>query len=306
VNGIISYFFNGKSIKAFERTIKENGFGQGLKKWAHRTFLISLGGFFAGIFTGIFTNQPDLYITCFGFFGFSITFFSAYFFEIMKSEKRKKEIEELVPDALLHAASFPAGTTIEKIISELGKSGFGKLSEEFSRAEKEISKGVSVEQALQNISHRNNSQGLKRAIKLLIQQCEDGGDMVEAFRETAGDIIETRNIIKERASAMIIEKYTLLFAGGLIVPLVLGLLVKMVNGLDFGEMAFFESSISQSERRALLDAALLANQIYIMEYAVLASVFVANQENDIKKAVLYSAFLLPLGLTAYFSAQFFL
>jgi hypothetical protein len=47
----------------------------------------------------------------------------------------------------------------------------------------------------------------------------------------------------------------------------------------------------------------MANQIYIAEYAIIASVFLGMQENNTKKAVIYAMFLLPASFVFYFLAK---
>ena len=54
-----------------------------------------------------------------------------------------------------------------------------------------------------------------------------------------------------------------------------------------------------AERIALLGAATFAGQVYIAEYVVIASVFVAFFESDMKKAAVYAAILLPLSMISY-------
>ena len=95
------------------------------------------------------------------------------------------------------------------------------------------------------------------------------------------------------------QKYTLLIAGALIVPMVLGLVTKTVSGLNFGTLAELELGMPAAERIALLGAATFAGQVYIAEYVVIASVFVAFFESDMKKAAVYAAILLPLSMISY-------
>ena len=229
--------------------------------------------------------------------------FGRYFLLLYKFEMRRRSIESAVPDLLLQASIFPESAEAAKIIEYLSKADYAALSEEFNKALLEIRKGASIETALKNMSLRNNSRILSRALELIIQGYNSGAKMSKIFREAAEDMLETRGIIRERIATMTIEKYTLLLAGGIIVPLVLGLLVGLVTKLDFVSADFLQIGMGASERKLLLDSALLANQLYIAEYSLLASFFVANMENNIKKAVIYACILMPLSFAVYMMAQ---
>ncbi len=229
--------------------------------------------------------------------------FGRYFLLLYKFEMRRRSIEGAVPDLLLQASIFPESSEALKIIEYLSNADYGALSEEFRKALLEIKKGASVESALRNMSLRNKSKILSRALELIIQGYNSGAKMSRIFREAAEDMLETRGIIRERIATMTIEKYTLILAGGIIVPLVLGLLVGLVTKLDFVSADFLQIGMGAAERKALLGAAMLANQLYIAEYALLASFFIANMENNIKKAVIYACIMMPLSFAVYMIAQ---
>src|SRR3989338_2693098 len=229
--------------------------------------------------------------------------FGRYFLLLYKFEMRRRSIESAVPDLLLQASIFPESAEAAKIIEYLSKADYAALSVEFNKALLEIRKGASIETALKNMSLRNNSRILSRALELIIQGYNSGAKMSKIFREAAEDMLETRGIIRERIATMTIEKYTLLLAGGIIVPLVLGLLVGLVTKLDFVSADFLEIGMGAAERKLLLGAAMLANQLYIAEYALLASFFIANMENNAKKAVVYACIMMPLSFAVYMIAQ---
>ncbi|MEW6328546.1 MAG: type II secretion system F family protein, partial [Candidatus Micrarchaeota archaeon] len=72
----------------------------------------------------------------------------AYAYVSYRLERRTREIERYLPDALFHAASMQKGVHIEKIISSIAGAGYGSLSGEFELARRQIKGGASVPSAL--------------------------------------------------------------------------------------------------------------------------------------------------------------
>jgi len=213
-----------------------------------------------------------------------------YFYALYSIEQRMKSIERHLPDALFQAASLQKGMPIERIFSSISSSGYGPLSEEFGIAAREIKGGGSVSSALASMSKRNGSVLLERANNLLLQGYESGADMYSAFRETADDILSVFSLVRERASSLSMQRYTLLLGGAVIVPLILGTSMHFVSGLSSGFGVFSPPSSD------LYETSVAAVQIYLFIYAVLASVLIAQQEGEGRKALVYFLFIAP---TAY-------
>jgi archaellum biogenesis protein FlaJ (TadC family) len=219
-----------------------------------------------------------------------------YYFGFLES-KRMHEIEDALPAALLQVASFPKRASMEKIISALAYSDYGALSSEFRIVEKQVNAGMAVIEAFEECAARNDSVLLNRALKLLANAYKSGADLSNAFREVAEDALELQAISKEARSAFALQKYTLL-AGGILVPVTLGLLLNVVSGLSAGGLEEFTGT-SAAARDALAAAILLGNQVYLTIFALAASAFIASSEGDLKKTVLYAAFLLPASLLLF-------
>ena len=248
-------------------------------------------------------NAEPIFITAIPFAAFFAPFLLNYIIAYYIFDSRRKAMESHIPDMLLHAASFPKGTSVVSTIKNIGNSDYEILSQEFRKAHSEILRGATPEKAFSNMKTRNRSRVLERAVDLILEGMNSGTDAGAVFKDAAEDILETNSVMQERASSLVVQKYTLLIAGALIVPLVLGLVVKTVNGLDFATLSGLELGMPPAQRKALLEAASFAGQVYIAEYVVIASVFVAFFESDIKKATVYAIVLLPLSILCYNAIQ---
>jgi len=258
-----------------------------------------------GILYQIEYELTNFYFIIFSFAAIAIPFLFLVFGQFYKAELRKRQVEKYVPDILLQASIFPKGTSLLHIIAYFGEAKYGHLSKEFSRASMEIKKGATVEAALENIKNRyKESRILARAINLLIQGYNSGADMNQTFKEAADDLMQTNTILRERAASMTVEKFTLLIAGAFLVPFILGMITKTVSSFDLTLLSTaFGEQVNLAEKKEMLAAALLGTHIYIFEYAILASIFVANQENNIKKAVIYATILIPVSLLVFTLAK---
>lgn len=286
----------------FEKTLGRNC-GKDIKWFVKVSVLAGFVLSLAGIAISFSANLSNFYITLIAFAAFTSPFPLHFLLQQYLSELNRAKLEALVPDLLLQASAFPSGTGFGKIIAYFSDEKFGLLGGEFEKAKQEIEKGSTVPTALDNIGKRCKSKVVDRAVLLLKQGYNSGADMSNIFREAASDLIETNAILRERNAALVVEKYTLLLAGGLIVPLVLGLLVGMVSSMDFSAFELLDFGASVEEKTALLQSTILANQIYIVEYSLIAAFFVASQEGKPKKALLYACFLLPVSVICFNAAK---
>lgn len=298
VERVEEYVLGKSFLKSFQETLDMNG-----SNWENFATVSVAAGFFLSIGTitvTFTTNTKFLYITMAALFAFVAPTIFNYFLQQYLFERNKKKKELLAPDCLLQASVFPKGTEITKIFTYLSKDDFGPLGKEFSKALLEIEKGSTIKKALGRMKKRNKSRTINRLVSLLQQGYETGADMGETFKEAASDLLETNAILMERDAALVIEKYTLLLAGGLIVPGILGLITGLVSGFDLKAFELLSIGTDAGTKKELLETVILANKIYLIEYAMLASYFIANQEANTKKTILYASLLLPCSLAVYF------
>ncbi len=256
---------------------------------------------YAAIASGVFflvsvLLTTGIWVLIFGTLSF-LPLIGSYVLPVYFWASRQRKIDEELPQALYRAASNPF-IPLEDLVEDLAN-GNTPLTQEFSKVARQVKNEIPVDQALEGLAKSNNSKLLKRAVSLLLQGYRTGADMSQALRETAEEISGIAEVMREQAASTTIEKYTLLLAGGVIVPIVLGSLISLVGSLDFAGL----SELGFVSTKGLFENALLGSQIYIAEYAVLASIFVAYQENSPEKAVVYITVLVPLSMALFLLAK---
>jgi archaellum biogenesis protein FlaJ (TadC family) len=261
-----------------------------------------IGGGIAGALALFFLGATLEGVVCAAFLLFLPGAFAELYSEYLE-EKKTREIESFIPSALLQLSSFPRKTPLEKMVSSLAKAEFGELSKEFSKAQKAIARGASVKQALNAVAERNSSLLLSRIIRLLLELHESGAEFSNSFKKISEDVFSIQAIERERSSSFSLQKYTILVAGGVLAPLVLGLVVGMVSSLNFSTTGFGEFLKQGPEAENLASSTILASQIYLVIFAFLAGSFVAMQEGKEKKAVIYYGLLIPLSLLVFNAAK---
>lgn len=222
----------------------------------------------------------------------------SYFYPRYEDRKRIREMEKEIVPCLYHASSVASFKPTEKVLKTISH-GHRELSKEFKKAHREIETGSSVKKALKRMKERVDSDLVKRTVEVLVTGHESGADLSKALEETAEEAAQLYKVKRKREVASTVEKYTLLLAGGVIVPLLLGSLISVIGSLNFTGLSSMEIGLSQGVKEAIRRNSVLGNQLYIGVYSVLASFFVAYQEKKIERGLVYMAILLPVSILLF-------
>ena len=301
------FLFKEEKLRAFEDKLLLNNSRMknlaGYFKWCiiEGLFLMIIG---MSCGATLLMLEPEKFVLLGGAFFFA-PFAVNYILQDLIFERRKRFKEGLLPDVLLEASVFCDETSLLNTIKRLAESDFPLLREDFHRAAIEINNGSSADEALQRIKELNKSKAFDRALDLMLQGYKSGAHMSSNFKEAAEDLMETQAILRERQAVMLVTKYTLLLSAGIIVPAVLGLITGLVSGLNFNAMGELSLGLSAEQRKELFDFAVLGTSIYVVEYALLSSFFLALQEGNKKQFFVYCAIIVPAALAAFTLAKVF-
>ncbi|NOZ80705.1 MAG: hypothetical protein GXP63_03445 [DPANN group archaeon] len=196
----------------------------------------------------------------------------------VKIFKRKKTIEEVLPDFLeLTSANINAGMTIDKAMWYAIRPKFGVLAKEVETIAKQSMGGVELSEAMRIFSNKYDSKVLRRAVNLLIEGIDAGGEIGNLLHKIASDIKESQLLKKEMAASVTNYTIFIIFAAIIAAPLLMALASQLLDVI---------SSIITS-----------------IDLPKSASVPISLSGAGIKSVDFHIFSYLSLGLTALFSAM---
>ena len=143
--------------------------------------------------------------------------------------KRRKEIEAVFPDFLqLTAANINAGMPIDRALWFAIRPRFGILANEMEAVAKSTMVGENLSKALIDFSNKYDSITIKRALNLLLEGLESGGEIGDLLTRVANNIQETEILKKEMAASVTTYVIFILFATLGAAPFLFGLTTELV------------------------------------------------------------------------------
>ncbi len=202
-------------------------------------------------------------------------------------ERKRRKIEEALPRAALELAIRPFITLSDAV--RFLSSGFGELSNEFRKAKRMIDQGLPPRRALLALSS-DAPPLLRRFIRVLVIGHQSGASWEELLRGCAEDFEHIFAARREAASALALQKYSILLSAAVLVPTVLGIAFRIARNVSLGYM-----------ESAYVNVLRVAVPIHIASLVVLSSLFAALVDGNPKEAFFHILLMLPLALGIYFA-----
>jgi tight adherence protein B len=139
----------------------------------------------------------------------------------IKESRRQAAFYAQLPDTLqLLAGSLSAGYSLPQAVDTVVREGQNPMAAEFNRALVEARLGVPIEDAMDNIADRMNSQDFHWVVLAIRVQREVGGNLAEVLTTVAATLRERERLRRQvqvlsaegRLSAVIIALIPILFA----------------------------------------------------------------------------------------------
>ena len=132
-----------------------------------------------------------------------ITIIGPVGFYINQKEKKKKMIENLLPDFLREISSATSsGMTVFDAITNASKGDYGKLSPELQKMASQLSWGISVNESLENFAKRINTPSIKRIVVTINKALEIGGNTADVFDAAAKEVEQVKLVEQQRKAEM--------------------------------------------------------------------------------------------------------
>lgn len=221
---------------------------------------------------------------------------------------KRKALENALIDEVLLLSSLPKANDLKDILGKLSSSKHKIIELEFKQIQRKVEAGHNIRELFLAFSKKYNSEILDRFLELLINSITTGTVTVTDYRSFASNFIKSKQLIDERASALLMQKYTIIFAGGLIVPGILGVVIslvkKLASNLDFSLLQTIQGEAIASS--SLFNICYVCSIVYVVEYVIISSIYLGMLESDLKKSIIYLLFILPTAIAIFFISPTFI
>ncbi|MDO5826043.1 MAG: type II secretion system F family protein [Methanosphaera sp.] len=215
-------------------------------------------------------------------------------FLIYKRQKRLDSIEDELPDYLLQISSLlNAGMALESSFDEVSKNTDGYLNDEIKRALLEIRMGKTFNEAFGDISKRCNLHNLDKAIQIIVNTKESGGNLSEILEMISEDIKETQLLKKNKKTSVMMSVMFLLISAIIATP------------FSFATIEIYSEFLESVGRtNSLIDVIPVASGGYIIIHSILVSLLIAIvMESNYKKSIKWIVIVLPSSIIVFYLSQ---
>ncbi len=158
---------------------------------------------------------------------------------IMIIDKRTKNAEKILPDALqLMAANSRAGYIPSRALLMSARPEFGPLAESIKNVGKEMMTGRPLDESLQQLHKNIKSPMLEKTTKLITEGIKSGGEFAILLEENANDIRRIQILKREMRASVLLYIIFITFAGTICAPVLYSLSSFLIGTIgSFGAMA---------------------------------------------------------------------
>jgi hypothetical protein len=191
-------------------------------------------------------------------------------------QKRKQALDEQLPGALFSMALFESSVPLEDVFFRLSDHLPNPVSEVFAFLSGQLRAGIGFVPSVHAACRRFDSVLLPRVAGLWLAAYRGGADFSMVYKRVAEDALWFQKLSRERAQSFMVPQYTL-YAGAVLVPLLLGWLYAFSGGQDAS---------------VLSDSVFWGLHVYLAAFGVFSGLLVALMRSSVGRAP-----VLALGLS---------
>ncbi|MCJ7478569.1 MAG: type II secretion system F family protein [Candidatus Nanohaloarchaeota archaeon QJJ-7] len=155
--------------------------------------------------------------------GFVIVAAFPYILFSLMAERRRRAIENVLPDALLLiSANIESGLTVDKAFLVSARDEFGPLADDIRLTAMKMFGGMPVEEALDELAESTNSELFEETLKLLVDGISSGGEVSSLLESSANDIRTSLQLREEIATNVRMYSMFIMIAAVVGAPLLFG------------------------------------------------------------------------------------
>lgn len=224
-------FIYNSHPNAYTDIIEEESDYADIKRYKEAMMAIGIGAFLAiGLVAFLLPYGLLIKSSIVGVCGPVSYFVFPYLIISVAAERRRKEMERVLPDALLLiSTNIKSGTSINRAFLASARDEFGPLQQELRTTAIEISGGKSVQEALDNMRGRVKSEIFKDTLKILSDAIESGGNTAELLDSSADDIRSSLELRQEIKSSIQMYTIFILIAAVFGAPILFSITVYMAQ-----------------------------------------------------------------------------
>lgn len=222
-----------------------------------------------------------------------------YFADKLKKADRIHKIESVFPDFLqLMSSNLRAGMTIDRAMLLSARPEFSPLDDEILQTGRDITTGKSIEDSLESMAVRIDSDKIHKTILLVISGIRAGGNIAILLEETAVNMRERDFVEKKSASNVMMYVIFIFAAISIFAPalfslsnVLVGTMTNMLGGVSPVEMPtnlpFSFTSVNISQKFVLYYSLIFIFVLDCLASIVLGLVSKGEEKQGLK-------FLIPI------------
>jgi len=228
---------------------------------------------------------------------------------IMLESKKEKENNEMFLEFSRNLVeSIKAGTPISKAIINLKDKYYGSLTPYIQKLANQISLGIPVKEALEIFARDVDSRVVGRAVTLIGEAQQAGGEIESILESVAKSVSETEKLKKERQSSvygMIVQGYIIFFIFTIIMLVMQFKILPMTS--DIGNVGAGFSGLGGGTASSASAAEVSRPMLYLLFVQGLFTGLVVGKiaEGSIKAGIKHSFLMVTMSLLIYTGGKAF-